>query len=140
MLCKKNVLLEVKPSNTIKKVKSKIENQEGIKADESILAFKRQVLDDSALIGDLKFIQNETVIQLFLKQIKIFYKTPGGRLKALQVESMQTVGEVKGKIERRESTTAESFALAYGGFELDDGRTLLSYGIHQCLTLQMNSK
>lgn len=140
VLCRKNVLLEVEQSDTIKKVKSRIEEQEGIPADQSILAYKRQVLDDDASIGDLKFIHNEVVIQLFLTKIKIFYQTLSGQLKPLKVKSMHTVVEVKAKIERREGIARQSFCLAYAGFELDDDRTLLNYGIHQCLTLQMNPR
>lgn len=140
VLCKKNVLLEVDQSDTIKQVKLRIEQQEGILADQSVLAFKLQLLDDDALVGDLKFIQNETVIKLFPKNILIFYKTLDGQLKQLKVKSIDTVGEVKDKIKLNEGIARKSFALAYGDFELDDNRTLLSYGIHQCLTLQTISK
>lgn len=138
VLCRKNVLLEVERLDTIKNVKTKIEKQEGVRADQSILTYKRQVLDDNASIGELRFINNETVIQLFLVEIQIFYQTLDGQLKTLQVKSLHTVAEVKGEIERREGIDRQSFDLAYAGFELDDDRTLLNYGIHQCLTLQMN--
>lgn len=140
VLCKKNILLEIERSDTIRKVKSKIEAKERVAADQSILAFKHQVLDDNALIADLKFIHNETVLELFRKSIKIFYQTLACQLKSLSVKSMSTIDDVKDQIGRREGAAKDSFTLAYEDFELDDDRTLLSYGIHQCLTLQMNPK
>ena len=139
VLSKKNILLEINRSDTIQTVKSKIEHQEHVAADQSILAFKRQALDDNAVIADFNFIHNETVLELFQKSVKIYYKTLACQLKSLTVQSMETIDDVKQQIERRDGTAKDSFTLAYENFELDDDRTLLSYGIRQGLTLRMNS-
>lgn len=62
----KEVDLNVEPSDTIRKIKEKVEEKEGIHPDQQRLIFNGKAMPDTKLVSDFKDLKGGSIVHLVL--------------------------------------------------------------------------
>ena len=126
----------------VKDLKGKIEIQEGIPFDQQSLLYAGKHLEDELKLIDYD-IEPETTLQLMHKSnntILIFVNWLSGKTLTLEVESSDTIQNVKSKIQDKAGIPQHKQELFFTGKQLADLATLYDYDIHNNSIIHLSQR
>ena len=126
-LASNTITLEVDPADSIRAVKQKIQDKEGIPLEQQCLDFTGNRLNDDHTLSGLK-IQNESIIFL-VPCMQIFVKSQTGNTISLDVDPADSVQIVKQKIQEKEGIPPDQQCLTFAGNRLKDDLTMTDLNI-----------
>jgi ubiquitin len=134
----------VSHSDTIDRVKSKIQGKEGIIKEQQRLSFNGQQLEDSLTILDYR-IRKHSILRLEELDLRgcrwpILIKTPTGAIFILHVEASDTIDRVKSKIQGKEGILKDQQRLSFNGQQLEDSLTIWDYRMRKYSTLRLDQR
>ncbi|KAL3507612.1 hypothetical protein ACH5RR_032994 [Cinchona calisaya] len=136
----KTVTFTVKKSDTVRDVKARLNDKEGISECLQELFFTGERLRDDQRLVDCG-IQHTCTLNVFVQNlvpIKLFIKIPSNQ-KVVMVEARicDTIQNVKSCIAAKEGISSHKYNLIYAGKPLEDEKTLASLNIQSESTLHM---
>ena len=125
----KEINLIIESKDTIRKVKQKINNIEGIFPNRYKLKFNKIEVEDDKTIEDYN-ITNKNILHLFqIDMIQI--ELEKDKKIIINVEYLDTpIRIIKQKIEDKEGISSNEYKLIFKGIKLEDYKTLDDYGIN----------
>lgn len=135
---KETITLNVESSDTIRSVKTLIQDEEGIPPDLQHLFFANTFVEDCRTLRSYN-IQMESILSLHLHRyvLQIFVKSLSGKTITVEVEPLDRIETVKFQIENKVGTPYWAQSLLFAGKPLNDGHTLSDYNIQMGSTIQM---
>ncbi|XP_068740264.1 LOW QUALITY PROTEIN: polyubiquitin-B-like [Montipora capricornis] len=137
------ISLNVGPTDSVERRKTKISEITGIPLVEQRLIFSGKQLEDGRTLTDYK-IQDKSTLHVTLRLrgggMDIFAKLQNGRLLTLKVEPHDLIEKVKVKIQDEVGISPDEQELFCGNRKLENGRTLSYYNIQHKFTLTVVSE
>ena len=149
-LIQKNILFKVlylgveieffdKPNMTVKQIKEEIHEKQGIEVEKQLLLLNKNILEDDKVIGSYG-IKNGSAIELEIKkneEIQIFIKTFQSKVIAISAKELDTIGDIKSKIQEKSGISKYNQRLIIFAKELLDHKTIKDYQIRNNGTIHL---
>lgn len=139
-------IIMVNPYDSIKKVKRKIQRKLGSTSLQR-LSFQepggeRQLLSSQYSLADYGVFSNTRIclLQTMSPEIQVFVKNPSGGSHAYAIYPDSLVLNLKLQIEVKEGLFREEQQLEFQGQVLQDGWSLMSYGVQDSTTLTLKKE
>ena len=135
----KSVALDVQATDTVQTVKQKLQDKEGIPADQQRLVYTTKELDPTRTLADYN-IQRDATLHLVLRLrggMQIFVKTLTGKKSEFNVDEEDTVLRLKTQLQEKEGIMADQIKLILNGRQLNDADTLKSKSVAAGTVLHM---
>jgi len=133
----KTLSLNVKSTDTIKKIKEMIRDYEGVALYRHGLSLNGKILEDYNELSDYN-IQNRSTLNLVALS-KFFIKISKGRVITLEVQSDKRIRNVKAIIQEKEGIPMDQQYLYFDGQLLKNDKSLHDYNIYDDFTIRLIS-
>ncbi|CAL4917143.1 unnamed protein product [Urochloa decumbens] len=126
----KEVALDVKCTDTVDQIKSKISSIEGIEKSQQVLFFGGKHLENNRRLADYNIMTNSSVDLYVTDGIQMSVSIPSvGKIIKLNLKKSQSVADVKAEIEQKGGIPLDEQILMYGGQQLEDHKMLSQCGL-----------
>ena len=109
----KIITIVVNPSDTIERVKFKIQDSDGISPEQQRLFFAGRQLEDSHLLSDYNITIGSTLHLMHDRNIQIYVKTYTGKTVSHEVNGRGTIETVMAKIEKKEGIPRDQLHILF---------------------------
>ncbi|XP_032898950.1 2'-5'-oligoadenylate synthase-like protein 2 [Amblyraja radiata] len=133
----KSLLLTANINLKVSEIKRNIDQNWTIPVSQQRLVFNGTILDDGKTLLDSSIFFDATVKLLMLNTMDIFVNYNGRNL-TIQVSPSDKVSSLKNEIESRTHVQPRQYYLTFQSHQLEDERTLQSYGIKKLSTIMVN--
>ena len=134
------ITLEVEASDTVKKIKSKLKDKEGIPLWKQRLFFAEKQLEDDCLLSDHN-IWNESTLHLIQQHVmQISVKTLNCEIFNFDIQPHDTIDNLKSMIQEKVGIPPDQQRLLYSGKLLEDGHTLSDYNVQKESTIHVSQR
>ncbi|XXG44017.1 hypothetical protein AAC387_Pa01g3921 [Persea americana] len=136
----KTIALKIKKTDTIRNIKARFQDEEGIPETLQEMFFAGNHLNNNQTLADCN-IQKHSTLHMFVQSkvgMQIFIKIPStNKSVTLDVKPWDTIQNIKAIIHDKEKVAPEQQRLIYAGRTLEDSQTLAAYDILAASTLHL---